>query len=84
LDAWERAVADIVAGFERRRRRICTPRFVQLAHMARPLLTSRMFERDQIAAAPDITRLFEQELAERGPEGASVSDRVATQLEHVK
>ncbi len=76
----ERAVADIVAGFEQRKRRICTPRFVQLAHLLRPALTSRMFERDQVAAAPDITRLFEQELAERGVEGASVSERVATQL----
>jgi len=39
-----------------------------------------VFERDQVAAAPEITRLFEQELAERGAEGASVSERVATQL----
>jgi len=78
----ERAVTDIVAGFEQRRRRICTPRFVQLAHVLRPALTSRLFERDQLAAAPDITRLFEQELAERGVEGASVSDRVAAQLAH--
>ncbi len=78
----ERAVADIVAGFEQRRRRICTPRFVQLAHVLRPALTSRIFERDQLAAAADIERLFQQELAERGAEGASVSERVAAQLPH--
>jgi NAD(P)-dependent dehydrogenase (short-subunit alcohol dehydrogenase family) len=77
----ERAVTDIVAGFEARRRRICTPRFVVLAHMLRPLLTTPLFERDQLAAAPDITRLFEAEVAERGAEGASTSERVAGQLD---
>ena len=77
----ERAVTDIVAGFEQRRRRICTPRFIQLLHVMRPALTLPLFERDQLAAAPEITRLFEQALAERGAEGASVSDRVAAQLD---
>lgn len=78
----ERAAADILAGFEQRRRRICTPRFVQLAHILRPALTSRLFERDQVAAAPDITRLFEEDAAERGIEAASVSERVAAQVGH--
>ena len=76
----KRAVADIVAGFEARKRRICSPRFVVLAHWLRPLLTTSMFERDQRKAAPEITRLFEAELAERGAEGASTSERVAEQL----
>jgi NAD(P)-dependent dehydrogenase (short-subunit alcohol dehydrogenase family) len=76
----ERAAADIVAGFEARSRRICTPRFAQLAHVLRPLLTTRLMESDQLKAAPDIERLFEQEIAERGLEGASASDRTATQL----
>ena len=77
----QRAVDDIVAGLQQRRRRICTPRFVQLAHLLRPALTTRLFERDQLAAAPEITRLFEAEVAERGAEAASVSERVAGQLE---
>ena len=76
----ERAVSDIVAGFEGRKRRICSPRYVVIAHWLRPLLATAAFERDQRAAAPDITRLFEEELAERGVEGASTSDRVAEQL----
>ena len=76
----ERAVTDIVAGFEARRRRICSPRFVVLAHWLRPLLATAAFERDQRQAAPDITRLFEAELAERGLEGASTSERVGDQL----
>jgi NAD(P)-dependent dehydrogenase (short-subunit alcohol dehydrogenase family) len=76
----QRAVSDIVAGFEQRRRRICTPRFVSLAHALRPLLATRMMERDQLAVAPEMERIFQEELAERGREGASVSERTARQL----
>jgi len=76
----ERAVTDIVAGFEARQRRICTPRFTQIAHVLRPLLTTRAFEKDQLAAAPEIARLFEAEVAERGAEGASTSERTGAQL----
>jgi len=76
----ERAVADIVAGFEARRRRICTPPFTRLAHALRPLLTTRLMEGDQLKAAPEIERLFEQEAAERGVESASASERVEAQL----
>jgi NAD(P)-dependent dehydrogenase (short-subunit alcohol dehydrogenase family) len=78
----ERAVRDIVAGFEQRRRRICTPWFVYAAHALRALLTTRIVERDQLAVAPEMERAFQQELAERGVEGASVSERVASQLAH--
>jgi NAD(P)-dependent dehydrogenase (short-subunit alcohol dehydrogenase family) len=76
----ERVVADIVAGFAQRRRRICSPRMMQLGHMVRPLLTTRLFERDWRAAAPDISRLFEEDTRARGLEGASVSDRIGRQL----
>jgi hypothetical protein len=76
----DRAVSDIVAGFEARKRRICSPRFVVLAHWLRPLLATAAFERDQRQAAPEITSLFEAELAERGAEGASTSERVGEQL----
>ena len=78
----ERAVRDIVAGFEQRRRRICVPRFVYLAHALRPLLTTRLLERDQLAIAPELERSFRRELAERGPERASVSERTAKQMTH--
>jgi hypothetical protein len=76
----ERAVMDIVSGFEQRRPRICTPRFVYAAHALRPLLTTRIFQRDVLAVAPEMERAFQQELAERGVEGASVSERVASQV----
>jgi NAD(P)-dependent dehydrogenase (short-subunit alcohol dehydrogenase family) len=76
----ERAVTDIVAGFEQRRRRICSPRLMQVAQVMRPLLTTRIFERDWRAAAPDIGRLFEEEIRARGLAGASVSDRVGRQM----
>jgi NAD(P)-dependent dehydrogenase (short-subunit alcohol dehydrogenase family) len=77
-----RAVTDIVAGFEQRRRRICVPRFVFLAHAMRPLLTTRLIERDQLAIAPELERSFRRELGERGRVGASVSERTAKQLAH--
>ncbi len=67
-------------GFEKRSRRICTPWFVQLAHILRPTLTTRAFERNLIAVAPEITSIFEQEMADRGVESASASDRVAAQV----
>jgi len=62
----ERAARDIADGFDRRARRICTPRFVLLAHVLRAATTTRVFERDALAAAPDIERLFEAGAAERG------------------
>jgi len=76
----ESAATDIVAGFEQRRRRICTPRFVQLIHLFRPALTSRLAERDMRAIAPEVARLYEQDVAERGTEAASISERFAQQL----
>jgi NAD(P)-dependent dehydrogenase (short-subunit alcohol dehydrogenase family) len=76
----ERAVKDIVAGFERRSRRICSPRFIWAAHALRPLLTTPLIERDLIAATPEMERVYRQELDERGSEGASVSERVAGQF----
>jgi NAD(P)-dependent dehydrogenase (short-subunit alcohol dehydrogenase family) len=77
----ERAVKDIVTGFEQRRRRICTPRFVYALHALRPLLTTRLVERDLLAVAPEMERAFQQDLAELGVGQASVSERVARQLD---
>lgn len=76
----ERAAVDIVAGFERRRRRICTPSFVQLFHVLRPALTSLAAERGMRAIGPELAQLYEQDVAERGAEGASISERFAQQL----
>ena len=73
----ERAATDIVSGFERRKRRICTPPFVQAAHALRPLLTTRLFERDQLAVAPELERRFEQDVEQRGAAAASASERIA-------
>ena len=78
----QRAVKDIVEGFERRRRRICIPRFMYALHALRPLLTTRVMERDRLAVAPEMEESFRRELAERGVEGASVSERTAQQLAH--
>lgn len=76
----EDAVQDIVAGFEKRRRRIFAPPLMRVAHLIRPATTTRLFERDWRVAAPEITRLFEAEVAEHGPAGASVSERVGRQV----
>jgi NAD(P)-dependent dehydrogenase (short-subunit alcohol dehydrogenase family) len=75
-----RAARDIANGFERRRRRICTPWFVYAAQALRPLLTTPAFERDQYRVAPEMNRTFREQLAQRGAQGASVSERVAGQL----
>jgi NAD(P)-dependent dehydrogenase (short-subunit alcohol dehydrogenase family) len=77
----ERAASDIVAGFERRKRRICVPPFVGLAHALRPLLTTRLFERDQLTIAPELERRFAEDVERRGAAAASASERVSHQVE---
>ena len=72
----EVAARDIADGFERRARRICVPGWARAIHVFRSALTTRPFERDYRAAAPDIERLFAEEVAARGAEGASMSERV--------
>jgi NAD(P)-dependent dehydrogenase (short-subunit alcohol dehydrogenase family) len=76
----ERVARDIADGFDRRARRICTPRFVRIAHVLRAALTTRPFERDLLQAAPDIERLFAEQAAERGRLETSVSERVAARI----
>ncbi len=76
----EQAVVDIADGFERRARRICTPGFVRLAHLLRPLLTTRLLERDMLRAAPKIVADFQQSAQATGADHASVSNRTRAQL----
>jgi NAD(P)-dependent dehydrogenase (short-subunit alcohol dehydrogenase family) len=76
----DRAKQDIVAGFERRRRRIFSPPSMRVGHVMRSALTTRAFERDWRAAAPEIGQLFEAEIGERGLSGASVSERIERQM----
>jgi NAD(P)-dependent dehydrogenase (short-subunit alcohol dehydrogenase family) len=78
----DRAVKDIVNGFEQRQRRICVPPFMRVLQAIRPLLTTRLVEADELRIAPEMERAWQQELAEKGVEGASVSDRVAGQIHH--
>jgi NAD(P)-dependent dehydrogenase (short-subunit alcohol dehydrogenase family) len=76
----ERAARDIADGFDRRARRICTPRFVQIAHVLRAATTTRVFERDFVQAAPEIERLFAEQVSERGRLETSVSERVVNRI----
>jgi NAD(P)-dependent dehydrogenase (short-subunit alcohol dehydrogenase family) len=76
----ERAARDIAEGFDRRARRICTPGFVRVAHVLRAAVTTRPFERDLLRAAPDIERLFAEQVADRGRLETSMSERVASRL----
>jgi NAD(P)-dependent dehydrogenase (short-subunit alcohol dehydrogenase family) len=76
----ERAAREIADGFDRRARRICTPGFVRIAHVLRAALTTRRFERGLVRAAPDIERLFAEQVADRGRLETSMSERVATRL----
>jgi NAD(P)-dependent dehydrogenase (short-subunit alcohol dehydrogenase family) len=76
----DRAVTDIVRGFEQRKRRICVPPFMQALHALRPLLTTGLMERDQLKVAAEMERAYQDEIADRGVEGAAASDRIAGQL----
>jgi NAD(P)-dependent dehydrogenase (short-subunit alcohol dehydrogenase family) len=77
----ERAARDIADGFERRARRIYSPGFVRAAHVLRAAMTTRPFERDAVQAAPDIVRIFEDEVAQRGAVAASLTGRARRRLE---
>jgi NAD(P)-dependent dehydrogenase (short-subunit alcohol dehydrogenase family) len=76
----ERAARDIADGFDARSRRICTPGFVRIAHVLRAALTTRVFERDLVRTAPEIERLFAEQVAEHGRLDSSVSERVAARI----
>ncbi len=76
----ERAARDIARGFERRSRRICTPSWVRGVHAARAALTTRLAERDFRRVAPEIDRVFAEEVAREGAERASASKRVRDQV----
>jgi NAD(P)-dependent dehydrogenase (short-subunit alcohol dehydrogenase family) len=76
----ERAVIDIADGFERRARRICTPGFVRFAHLFRPILTTRLIERDTLRAAPQIEAEFQRSARADGLARASVSRRVGADV----
>jgi NAD(P)-dependent dehydrogenase (short-subunit alcohol dehydrogenase family) len=77
----QRAAQDIARGFERRASRICSPGFVRVAHVLRPALTTRAFDWNLRAAAPEIERLFVEQAAQGGAERASTTDRVRPQAE---
>jgi NAD(P)-dependent dehydrogenase (short-subunit alcohol dehydrogenase family) len=76
----EKAARDIADGFDRRASRICTPKFVRAAHVVRAALTTRVFARELVAAAPEIEQLFAEQVGERGRLETSVSERVAARL----
>jgi NAD(P)-dependent dehydrogenase (short-subunit alcohol dehydrogenase family) len=75
----ELAAGLIADGIARRSRRVCVPGVVRLAQVLRPLLTTRLFERDVRLAAPEVVTIFQRTAAERGSAGASVSARIGGQ-----
>ncbi len=78
----EKAAQVIADGFEKRSRRICVPEYLRVVHLLRPLLTTRLFERDQLSIAPKMEDAFVEARAERGAAAASVSERTAAQIRH--
>jgi NAD(P)-dependent dehydrogenase (short-subunit alcohol dehydrogenase family) len=70
----------IVNGFEKRSRRICVPEYLRVVHAVRPLLTTRLFERDQLAVAAQMEKAFVESQIELGNETASASERTAGQF----
>ena len=77
----QRAAQDIARGFEHRASRICSPGFVRAAHVLRPALTTRAFDWNLRAAAPEIERLFVEQATHGGAERASTTERVRPQAE---
>lgn len=65
-----RAVAD---AFERRSRRVFVPGWVRWAFALRSLLHLRPLERDLLAAAPEIERLYAADVAAHGAAAASAA-----------
>jgi short-subunit dehydrogenase len=76
----DKAATVIVNGFEKRSRRICVPEYLRVVHALRPLLTTRLFERDQLAVAAEMEKAFVESQVELGTEAASASERTAAQL----
>jgi hypothetical protein len=76
----ERASREIADGFDKRASRICTPKFVRAAHVMRAALPTRPFQRSLVNAAPEIERLFAEQVSELGRRESSVSERVADRL----
>jgi NAD(P)-dependent dehydrogenase (short-subunit alcohol dehydrogenase family) len=76
----EKAAQVIVNGFEKRSRRICVPEYMRLVQALRPLLTTSLFERDQLPVVPEMEKAFIEAQDERGALAASASERVAVQM----
>lgn len=67
------AVNAIVQGIEKREQRVFAPRSVGLVQRLRGF--PGLFDRDGRKAAPELTRIYEQEVAESGAAAASMSER---------
>lgn len=78
----ERAAKDIANGFERRKRRICTPGWVRALAIGRAALTTRVAERDFRKVAPEVESLYTAEMEREGATAASVTGRVKEQVPH--
>jgi NAD(P)-dependent dehydrogenase (short-subunit alcohol dehydrogenase family) len=76
----EQAARVIVNGFEKRSRRICVPEYLRVVQAMRALLTTRLFERDQLAVAAEMEDVFVETQAACGTEAASASERTAAQF----
>jgi NAD(P)-dependent dehydrogenase (short-subunit alcohol dehydrogenase family) len=72
LDAIVGPVAD---AFAERTDRVFLPRFVRLAHILRPIMNSRAVTRDQLKAAPEMLRLFREQVERDGADAAAVPKR---------
>lgn len=71
----ESIVGPIADAFEKRQRKVFLPGFVRAAHVARPLLQTRLVERDQLKAAPDIRRHFVEQAEREGGRSAALGPR---------
>ena len=71
----EAIVGPLVDGIAARRDRICLPGFVRAAHVLRPALRSKVFERQVRAVAPAMREAFAAQVEAQGAHRASAGPR---------
>ena len=68
-------VGPIADAFERRQRKVFLPRFVRTMHVLRPLLQTRLVERDQLKIAPDLRQAFVDQARREGARHTALGPR---------
>lgn len=71
----ESIVGPVADGFARRRNKIFLPGFVRVAHLGRALVNTKAAQYDAYKVAPEMRRLFEEQIRTEGARAASLGSR---------